>query len=124
MEPLEIVVKVFEVAKWIYDQLAVIRENAGECKSLADRVYRLSGVTNALRVQLKPGNRHLSKEILSCLSHVEIFFGELEAMLEAHNGQKYPAGKSGFRTCEGLFWRSELEGPAHFSQRETRSSPR
>ena len=117
MDPLEVVTKVFEVARWIYDQLAVIRENASECRSLADRIYRLSGVTNALRTQLKPANRQLSNEILSCLSHVESFFGELEAMLEAHNGQKYPAGflgkaKAAFAHAKDFFgaqnWRDQL----------------
>ena len=96
MDPLDLLEKAFAVGKWIYDQLNMMQENKSEAQALAGRILRLSGVAAFLKSQVKhksgaPSNQ-LSPEVQHCLTHVEAFFAELEAMLHAHNGAAYSGG--------------------------------
>ena len=103
MDPLELLEKAFAVGKWIYDQFNMMQENKSEAQALAGRILRLSGVANFLQSELsqvkhKSGSpsSQLSPEVQACLTHVEAFFAELEAMLRAHNGAAYSGGSGGF----------------------------
>ena len=96
MDPLDLLEKAFAVGKWIYDQLNMMQENKSEAQALAGRILRLSGVAGYLKSQVnhKSGSpsSQLSPEVQACLTHVEAFFAELEAMLRAHNGAAYSGG--------------------------------
>jgi len=96
MDPLDLLEKAFSVGKWIYDQLNMMQENKSEAQALAGRVLRLSGVANFLKSEVKQTSgspsSQLSPPVQDCLTHVEAFFAELEAMLRAHNGAAYSGG--------------------------------
>jgi hypothetical protein len=100
MDPLVLLEKAFFVGKWIYDQLNMMPENKSEAQALAGRILRLSGVANFLKSEVKQKSgspsSQLSPEVQDCLTHVEAFFAELEAMLRAHNGAAYSGGTGGF----------------------------
>ncbi len=92
MDPLYSLLQLVNAGRWVCEQFSTIQENKGESKTLASRIDRLAGIANSLRTQLKPGNKQLSKEILDCLAQAEVFFEELEAMLQAHNGKTFSGG--------------------------------
>ena len=96
MDPLVLLEKAFFVGKWIYDQLNLMPENKSEAQALAGRILRLSGVANFLKSEVKQKSGSPSSQLLpavqDCLTHVEAFFAELEAMLRAHNGAAYSGG--------------------------------
>ena len=96
MDALDLLEKAFAVGKWIYDQLNMMQENKSEAQALAGRILRLSGVAASLKSHVihKGGapSSQLSPAVQHCLTHVEAFFAELEAMLRAHNGAAYSGG--------------------------------
>lgn len=118
MDPLDLLEKAFAVGKWIYDQLNMMQENKSEAQALAGRILRLSGVAGYLKSQVnhKSGSpsSQLSPEVQHCLTHVEAFFAELEAMLRAHNGAAYSGGffKSAVAKAKEFFgsgkWKEQL----------------
>ncbi len=110
----------YNVGKWAYDQFNAMQENVAEAQALAGRILRLSGVAHSLRTQLQSGSKTLTPNISSHLMHVEAFFAQLEAMLQARNAQHtYPGGflnkcKQVFAKVKNFFgagsWRDQLVG--------------
>lgn len=117
---LDILSLVYNVGKWAFVQFNAMQENSGEAQELAGRILRLSGVAHSLRTQLQSNSKKLSPNIPSHLMHIEAFFAQLEAMLQAHNAKHtYSAGF--LSKCRALFanvktffgaerWRDQLIG--------------
>ena len=101
-EVLEILSTVYEVGKWAYTQFNTMKENREEAQELAGRILRLSGVAHSLKTQLQSGVKPLTPNIPAHMMHVEAFFVQLEAMLQARNPKLTLSG--GFlNKCKALF---------------------
>ena len=93
---------VYNVGKWAYNQFNAMQENSAEAQALAGRILRLSGVAHSLRNQLQTGSKTLTPNISSHLMHVEAFFAQFNAMLQARNAHNTYTG--GFlNKCKHFF---------------------